>query len=150
VSERAVGDWQSIARRVAAKWRRHSYGEELESTALLATWKHRHESPTLMAIAAESAMIDDLRKWTGGRYANSPGRVGFKMTSPREDIDHYAGETLDLDRPSVSYNLKGRMAFIADGLSVGMTKDEIARHLGVHPSRVSQLLRKLRKLTCED
>jgi hypothetical protein len=143
-------DWAGIARHAAARWRHHSYGEELEATAMFAAWRHRDEPPGLIYVAARAAMIDDLRHWTGGRYRTSPGRVGQRMTSSRDDIEHYVGSQPAPERPSVAYGLEGRMAYLIDGLWEGFTKDELARLLGLHPSRVSQLLRDLRQQVQED
>jgi hypothetical protein len=137
-------EWLTVARRVARKWRTHTLGEELEATAMWAAWKHRDLPAPHIGAICRTAMIDELRRCTG-RSATGARRQGLGVTQPTERIDQLA--TCD-DAESVStlYGLTGRMAFIADSLASGDRRVDIARHLGVDPSRVTQLIRELRRL----
>jgi DNA-binding NarL/FixJ family response regulator len=137
--------WQRVARSVSWKWRRHSLAEELEATAAFAAWQHRDDHPSLMVTAARSAMIDELRRCTGGRRT-SARRRGHAATFPSDRNDFAASTDHEPFSPATLYGLRGRMAVIANALALGESKVEIARRLGVTPSRVSQLIHELREI----
>jgi DNA-binding CsgD family transcriptional regulator len=141
--------WMTIAKKAVSQWRYYSYGEEVEASAMYAAWKSRDQQGNFIYMKARSAGIDELRRWTG-RETSSKRKVK-DLTFASSDMfdDGYLSSLATYDTESLSvvniYNFKGRLAIIAQMLSEGETKAAVADRLGLHPSRVSQLLKDLRK-----
>jgi DNA-directed RNA polymerase specialized sigma24 family protein len=130
----------AIAATVTARWRWHPDYEDLRQVALLAAWQ-AGDVPTSHAGAdARRAVTDELRR-LGGR----PGTLRYVTR-----LDLFGSVPDVFDRvadvaPSLLYGLEGRQAVLADALSTGAKKHEVAEMFGVSPSAVSHSLHALRR-----
>ena len=138
----------TIADEATCRWTGMTDHEDLRQVARIAAWRtfdHGHRDRALVYRAARCAAIDELRRLTGHRTSTRDARRTLS-------IDHVtwverAGQELDEPlEPSHLYGLTGRHAVIADLVGAGELHQDIATVLGVHPSRVTQLLHEMRRV----
>ncbi len=139
-------DALSIADEATRRWRRQRHHDDVAQAARIAAWRtfdRGHRTRPAIYRSAHSAAIDELRRITGRRAGTRAARI---TTS----IDHISyvetpGDDPDPIPPSLQYGLTGRHAVIVDLVAAGELRQDIAAELGVHPSRVTQLLREVRR-----
>lgn len=136
----------AVADQATSRWRQKSHHDDVSQAARIAAWRafdRGHRDRRVIYRSACSAAIDELRRLTGHRTSTRDARRTLS-------IDHVTWvEPVRPDPdplpPSQLYGLTGRHAVIADMVAAGEPKQDIATVLGVHPSRVSQLLAEMRR-----
>ncbi len=105
-------------------------------------WQHRHILPdSLLVTVVRRRTIDRLRKDNGRTFRRAT------ITTPATDdlIEAIAPPVDDHPNPVDGYGWMGAQLAVAEGLLAGDEKQVIAANLGVHPSRVSQILTRMRR-----
>lgn len=136
----------TIADDATCRWTGMTHHEDLAQVARIAAWRtfdHGHRQRAVLYRSAKFAAIDELRRLTGHRTSTRNVRRTLS-------IDHAtwvepARPDPDPLLPSQQYGLTGRHAVIADMVGAGELHQDIATVLGVHPSRVTQLLHEMRR-----
>lgn len=132
-----------VVERVVHRWRTHAHYEDLRQVALVAAWQHEGEDAGIVGRRAKEAVIDELRRFYG-RPGTTRYRLSRTVSTDGLGDDYFLAEDPGL-ATSVQLGLGKREGFIVDALGRGWPKQDIAKWLGVHPSRVSQLLVELRE-----
>lgn len=139
-----VLDPEVIARWAASPWRGADHYDDLLQEARLACWAAqaswdpaRAALVSWMQYRARHAVIDAARRWYGRSRRPDP--------VPLTEVD----EPGVVDQHDLLADVEARLgdveAKVWRGLRHGWRKSEIAEALGVHRSRVSQHVRRLRK-----
>lgn len=128
---------ERLARQAARRWQAHGDHADLLQECRIVAWRNAAAPDAHIVRLCSLRCVDCLRSWHGDRRRPVPVLV------PLGDND---GATVDELAVSASWGLAGRHALIAEGLASGKRPSDIAAELGVHPSRVSQLIGELRQL----
>jgi hypothetical protein len=141
-----IQEWEKQANKAASRWYGHELYADARSAAFSAAWHNRDEPVRVIKHLCKIAIIDEFRLLNG-----RPGSAlyeGLQKTYTDEHgiLTRVPMESADSIPPSLSYGLTGQLALIADRLSEGHHKCDIAAELGFHPSRVSQLIEKIQKV----
>lgn len=141
------GEWDRIERLaqiVSAKWRSHPLHPDLLQEMRLYVWQNREKDDRLIQWMGKHRAIDFLRQ-TDGRKGKPDYLRRERHALPGEDfIFDHAGATVDQRDTIMELGLTGRHELIARMIEVGYQKQEIAEAMGLHPSRVSQILGEMR------
>ena len=111
------------------RWRSDRDYDDLIQTAVVYGWEHPELSAGTMVWLMRARAIDWLRLRDGRTFDQRLVELPVHVSVGARDLP-----------VSVTYGLSGRDAVMAEMLSLGYLKSEVAERLGVHPSRVSQLL----------
>jgi hypothetical protein len=133
---------ERIAQTAVARWRhtiRPADHDDLLQEARLVVWAHLHMPDGQLVQLARWRTVDAMRRmWRSGR--------SHQFADARPAGLHPDGQPHHHDPtdPVLDRGLVGRHATIAYGLAAGLTKQAVAETLGVHPSRISQILPAIR------
>lgn len=136
-----------IADDATSKWRAKPHHEDINQVARIAAWEtyeRGHRASGAIYRLARRAAIDELRRLTGRMAARELRR---HLSIDHETFVEAPGQYLDpVDQtlPSELFRLTGRQAVIADLFATGHRQGEVAAALGLHTTRVAQLLPALR------
>ena len=133
-----MSDWarlKQLAAQAASKYRWSEDHADLEQAALFAAWRCEQASDRNVVAAAKLAVIDEYRR-LNGRHAHTRDA---RRCLPLEDVH----TTEDRLRPSIELGLSGREAFLVDELAEGHRPQDLAFVLGVSPSMVTKVARRV-------
>lgn len=141
---------EDLARMSAAKWRQHRLYEDLLQEARCTLWQNYnpHYSRGSNIWIAQKRIIDVLRQQSGRKHSRNYQQRTYDLLR----IDPSLIPPLEFrDETDIimEIGLEGRHLVIARMLELGFPKQDIAEHLGLHPSRISQILIETRKIVGE-
>jgi hypothetical protein len=131
--------------------RRQPFQLDVESVVMMALWKAQTRgavfSRAYVALRVRGALQDEMRTLAEGQRGNYQDRNRFGDIADFEgEISGSSEDPVErIDRARFVESLPRAARYLVDQIAAGHQQDEIARRLGVHPVRVSQVVADLRR-----
>lgn len=149
MSDLDASKMESIVRQAVKNWSSHRDYEDLKQIGRIAYWREScSDDPDALAVVKVRRRVIDGWRSMNGCHRDKHGYLHGSLESD-EELLAVLDSSSENQYLSCAFELKdmfkGKKKTIANMVIEGFNNQTIANHLGLHPSRISQILAEMKK-----